>query len=147
MENDGLTTTHNDKMRAESLTGNTTNAPQFIWPKSRIWDIFEKSPHHMSIVHGTNNWNLETYRYKLENNQFWHSKNFKVTRNHLVFFTDSNYYLPGIQSSIVIHKLVPCPFVRYFRTLFWDDMIICWWKLSKQTSYWSKTGFFSQLKK
>ena len=27
----------------------------------KIWDIFEKSPHHMSIVHGTNNWDLETY--------------------------------------------------------------------------------------
>ena len=41
-----------------------------------------------------------------------------------------------------------CPFARYFRKLFWDDIeIICWWKLSKQTSYWSKTGFFSQLKK
>ena len=25
-------------------------------------------------------------------------------------------------------------------------MIVCWWKLSKQTSYWSKTVFFSQLK-
>ena len=32
-------------------------------------------------------------------------------------------------------------------TLFWDDItIICWGKLSKQTTYWSKTGFFSQLK-
>ena len=45
-------------------------------------------------------------------------------------------------------KTCSCPFVRYFRTLFWDDiMIICWWELSKQISYWSKTGFFSQLKK
>ena len=35
-----------------------------------------------------------------------------------------------------------------FGTIFWDDiMIICWWKLSKQTSYWSKTGFFFSVKK
>ena len=28
--------------------------------------------------------------------------------------------------------------------LFWDDItIICWWKLSKQTCYWSKIVFFS----
>ena len=28
------------------------------------------------------------------------------------------------------------------RYIFWDDItIICWWKLSKQTSYWSKIGF------
>ena len=39
------------------------------------------------------------------------------------------------------------PSVWYFCKIFWDNiMIICWWKLSKQTSYWSKTGFFSQLK-
>ena len=44
-------------------------------------------------------------------------------------------------------KTCSCPFVRYFRTLFWDDItIICWWKLSKQTSYWSKTGFFFSVK-
>ena len=43
-----------------------------------------------------------------------------------------------------ILKTCSCPFVWYFCTLFWDDItIICWWKLSKQTSYWSKTGFFS----
>ena len=36
-----------------------------------------------------------------------------------------------------------CPFEWYFRTLFWDNItIICWWKLSKQTSYWSKNSFF-----
>ena len=54
MENNGLGA-HNDKMCAESLTGNTPNTPQFIrpicpnWPI--IWDVFEKSPLHMSIVH------------------------------------------------------------------------------------------------
>ena len=36
-----------------------------------------------------------------------------------------------------------CPFVRYFLTFFGDDITKnCWWKLSKQASYWSKTGFF-----
>ena len=45
-------------------------------------------------------------------------------------------------------KTCSCLFVRYFCTLFWDDItIISWWKLSKQSSYWSKTSFFSQLKK
>ena len=44
-------------------------------------------------------------------------------------------------------EICSCPFVRYFRMLFWDDITkIYWWKSSKQTSYWSKTGFFSQLK-
>ena len=51
MENHGLGT-HNDERWAESSTGNT---PQFIRPicpnQPIIWDIFEKSPHHMSIVH------------------------------------------------------------------------------------------------
>ena len=43
-------------------------------------------------------------------------------------------------------KTCPCSFAQYFHTLFWDDIvIICWWKLSKQTSYWSKT-FFSEQK-
>ena len=50
MENHGLGT-HNDKMCAEILTQNT---PQFIRPifpnRPIISDIFEKSPHHMSIV-------------------------------------------------------------------------------------------------
>ena len=37
-----------------------------------------------------------------------------------------------------------CPFVWYFCTLFWDDItIISWWKLSKQTSYWSEPIFLS----
>ena len=41
------------------------------------------------------------------------------------------------------HETCSCSFVQYFCTLFWDDTtIICWWRLSKQTSYWSKTGFF-----
>ena len=40
-------------------------------------------------------------------------------------------------------KTYSCPFVQYFRTLFWDDItMISWWKLSKQISYWSKTDFF-----
>ena len=47
--------THNDKMCAEILTGNTPNTPQLIRPIGQnqpiIWDILEKSPHHMSIVH------------------------------------------------------------------------------------------------
>ena len=38
--------THNDKMCAEISTG--------VWPicpnRPFIWDIFEKSPHHMSIA-------------------------------------------------------------------------------------------------
>ena len=49
MENHGLGT-HNDKMYGKSSTENT---PQFIrpfgWPI--IWNSFEKSPLHMSIVH------------------------------------------------------------------------------------------------
>ena len=44
-------------------------------------------------------------------------------------------------------KTCSWPFVRYFRTLFWDDIkIICCWKLSKQISQLSKKVFFSQLK-
>ena len=53
MENHELGT-HNDNLCADSSTGNT---PQFICPISPnwpiIWDIFEKSSHHMSIVHAT----------------------------------------------------------------------------------------------
>ena len=49
--------TQNDKMCADSSTGNIPNTPQFIRPicpnQPIIWDIFEKSSHHMSIVHGT----------------------------------------------------------------------------------------------
>ena len=47
---------HTDKLCADSSIGNTPNTLQFIkpicpnWPI--IWDIFEKSSHHMSIVHG-----------------------------------------------------------------------------------------------
>ena len=47
--------TQNGKMCPESLTGNTPNIPQFIRPicpnQPIIWDIFEKKPHHMSIIH------------------------------------------------------------------------------------------------
>ena len=47
---------HNYKMCADSSTGNTPNTQQFIWPiypnRPIIWDISEKSSHHMSIVHG-----------------------------------------------------------------------------------------------
>ena len=54
MENHGLGT-HNDKMCAEILTGNT---PQFIRPfcpnQPIISNIFEKSQHHMSIVYAIN---------------------------------------------------------------------------------------------
>ena len=54
MKNHGLGT-HNHKMCAEISTGNTPNPLQIIWPIcpnwSIIWDIFEKSPHHMSIFH------------------------------------------------------------------------------------------------
>ena len=50
--------------------------------------------------------------------------------------------------SFLLCKTCSYPFVRFFRTLVWDDfMIICWWKLSKKTSYWSKTGLFFSLKK
>ena len=55
MENHGLET-YNDIMCADTSTGNTTNTPQFIWPicpnQPIIWDIFEKSSYHMSIVYG-----------------------------------------------------------------------------------------------
>ena len=55
MKNHGLGT-HNDKICAEISTGNAPNTPQLIWPIHQnqpiIWDILEKSPHHMSIVHG-----------------------------------------------------------------------------------------------
>ena len=49
---------------------------------------------------------------------------------------------PGGKSCVdgrykLVHVLLYDIFVPYFG----------WWKLSKQTSYWSKTGFFSQLKK
>ncbi len=45
-------------------------------------------------------------------------------------------------------QICSCPFLQYFRTLFWDHITtICWWKLSKETSYWSKTGFFFSVKK
>ena len=54
MENHGVGT-HNDKMCADSSTGNTQNTSQFILAicpnQPIIWDIFEKGPHHMSIVH------------------------------------------------------------------------------------------------
>ena len=54
MNNHGLET-NNDKICAESSTENAPNTPQFIWPLCLnwpiIWDIFEKSPLHMSIVH------------------------------------------------------------------------------------------------
>ena len=42
--------THNDKICADSLTGNTQNTPQFIQPicpnRPIIWNIFENSSHH-----------------------------------------------------------------------------------------------------
>ena len=46
--------TIDEKMCAKISTGNTPNTNnQFIWPicpnRPIIWDIFEKSPHHMSI--------------------------------------------------------------------------------------------------
>ena len=42
------------------------------------------------------------------------------------------------------NKTCSCPLVRYFHTLFWDDIaIICWWKLSEQTSHLSETFFLS----
>ena len=56
MENHGLGT-HNDKICAHSSTENTPSIPQFIRPKSPnrpiIYDIFEKSSHHMPIVHAS----------------------------------------------------------------------------------------------
>ena len=56
----------------------------------------------------------------------------KVQKNFYILFRNS------------VPKNCSCPFVRYFRMLFWDDItIICWWILSKQTSYWSKIVFFS----
>jgi hypothetical protein len=42
-------------MCAEISTENTPNTPQFIRPicpkRPIIWNIFEESPHHMSIAH------------------------------------------------------------------------------------------------
>ena len=50
-----LTFQDTDKMCADSSTGNTPNTPQFIQPicpnRPIIWNIFEKSCHHISIVH------------------------------------------------------------------------------------------------
>ena len=55
IKNHGLGT-HNGKMCPESSTGNTSNIPQFIRPicpnRPIIWNIIERSSHHMSIVHG-----------------------------------------------------------------------------------------------
>ena len=46
-----------DKMCVDILTGDTPNTPQFIRPiyqnRPIIWDMFEKSPYHTSIVHVT----------------------------------------------------------------------------------------------
>ena len=60
----------------------------------------------------------------------------------------------SLSSTYVHKKTCSCPFVRYFCTLFWDDItIIFWWKncfgpIKRLFSfYWSKTVFFSQLKK
>ena len=62
MENHRLGT-NNDKICADSSTGNT---PQFIWPIRQnrliIWDLFEKSSHHMSIVHVGLLWALQIFR-------------------------------------------------------------------------------------
>ena len=48
--------TPNDKMCANSLTGNTPNIQQFIRPicpnQPIFWNIFENSSHQMSIIHG-----------------------------------------------------------------------------------------------
>ena len=52
MENHGLGG-HNDKICAKSLTGNTpTIYSSYLSNRPTILDIFEKSPNHMSIVHG-----------------------------------------------------------------------------------------------
>ena len=40
----------------------------------------------------------------------------------------------------LVHVLLYDIFVRYFGMI---SQKIYWWKLSKQTSYWSRTGFFS----
>ena len=54
------------------------------------------------------------------------------------------HFLKMHAKPVEMEKTCSCPFVRSFCTLFWDDItIICWWKLSKQTSYWSRTSFFS----
>ena len=58
MENPWLGT-HNDKICADSSTGDTPNTPQFIWliiclkyMTNYLGYIWEISSHHMSIVHG-----------------------------------------------------------------------------------------------
>ena len=46
--------TQNDKLFEESVTKNTQNTPQCIWPicsiSQKIWNIFEKCPYQASIV-------------------------------------------------------------------------------------------------
>ena len=59
--------THNCKICAEISTGSTPNTPQVIQPicpnRPIIWEIFEKSPHHMTIVHGSKHQPISlTYR-------------------------------------------------------------------------------------
>ena len=67
---------------------------------------------------------------------------FENCDRHLEYITYWSFISAFPQKSW-IHQTCSCPFVRYFCTLVWDDItIICWWKLSKQTSYWSKRGFF-----
>ena len=59
IENHGLGLARDTQWQfcSESSTGNTPNTPQFIWPicpnRPIFGVIFEKSSHHMSIVHDT----------------------------------------------------------------------------------------------
>ena len=82
-------------------------------------------------------------------------KHNKFAKGNMKKIFRNNKHFPCVHAKLLTlcrqrnswYKTCSCLFVRYFHTLFWDDItIICWWKLSKQTSYWPKTGFFSHLK-
>ena len=58
-------------------------------------------------------------------------------------YSCNNHTGQFLSQHLFVVETCSCPFVWYFCTLFWDDItIICWWKLSKRTSYWYKTDFF-----
>ena len=95
-------------------------------------------------------WNRGSFDYLHERFSF----GFSIYRNHwseihrLFLLKSTHYFFSWTKMWLLTLKTCSCHFVQYFRTLFWDDItIICWWKLSKQTSYSSKTGFFFSVKK
>ena len=59
-------------------------------------------------------------------------------------YSCNNHTGQFLSQHFFVFEACSCPFVWYFCTLFWDDItIISWWKLSKQTSYWSEPIFLS----